>query len=61
MSNDLVLAQSHAFALARTLMVPVTVFQIDGAFGVLPSDEIDAADELRVIHEFDPHDCRPPH
>ncbi|VXC68947.1 Helicase (fragment) [Bosea sp. 125] len=42
-------------------MVPVTVFQIDGAFGVLPSDEIDAADELRVIHEFDPHDCRPPH
>ncbi len=34
MSNDLVLAQSHAFALARTLMVAVTVFQIDGAYGV---------------------------
>ena len=48
MSNDLVLAQSHAFALARTLMVAVTVFQIDGAYGVLPSDEIDDADDLHV-------------
>ena len=61
MSNDLVLAQSHAFALARTLMVPVTVFQIDDAYGVLPSDEIDAADGLRVIHEFDPHGRQPAH
>lgn len=61
MSNDLVLAQSHAFALARTLMVPITVFQIDGAYGVLPSDEIDDADDLHVIHEFDPHDRRPAH
>jgi hypothetical protein len=61
MTNDLVLAQSHAFQLARTLMVPVTVFQIEGAYGVLPSDEIDDADELRIIHEFDPHDRRPAH
>ncbi|WP_439494333.1 hypothetical protein [Bosea sp. (in: a-proteobacteria)] len=61
MSNNLSLAQNHAFALARTLMVPVTVFQVDGAYGVLPSDEIDAADELHVIHEFDPHDRRPAH
>lgn len=61
MSNDLVLAQSHAFALARTLMVPITVFQIDGAYGVLPSDEIDATDDLYVIHEFDPHERRPAH
>ena len=59
MSNDLSLAQNHAFALARTLMVPVTVFQADGAYGVLPSDEIDAADDLHVIHEFDPPDRRP--
>ncbi len=59
MSNDLSLSQNHAFALARTLMVPVTVFQADGAYGVLPSDEIDAADDLHVIHEFDPHDRRP--
>ena len=59
MSNDLSLAQNHAFALARTLMVPVTVFQADGAYGVLPSDEIDAADDLHVIHGFDPHDRRP--
>lgn len=61
MSNDLSLAQSHAFALARTLMIPVTVFQIDGTYGVLPSAEIDDADELHFIHEFDPHDRRPAH
>lgn len=59
MSHDLSLAQSHAFQLAHTLMVPVTVFQVGGAYGVLPSAEIDNADELHVIHEFDPHDRRP--
>ncbi|MBP2449866.1 hypothetical protein [Rhizobium leguminosarum] len=54
MSHDLVLAQSHAFQLARDLMVPVTVFEVDGEYGVLPSDEIDASDDLAVIHEFHP-------
>lgn len=34
MSHDLSLAQSHAFQLARTLMVPVTLFEVDGEFGV---------------------------
>lgn len=34
MSHDLSLAQSHAFQLALTLMVPVTLFQVDGEFGV---------------------------
>ena len=34
MSHDLSLAQSHAFHLSRTLMVPVTLFQVDGEFGV---------------------------
>ena len=34
MSHDLSLAQSHAFQLARILMVPVTLFQVDGEFGV---------------------------
>jgi hypothetical protein len=54
MSHDLSLAQSHAFQLARDLMVPVTVFEVDGEYGVLPSDEIDASDDLEVIHEFHP-------
>ena len=38
MSHDLSLAQSHAFHLARTLMVPVTLFQSAGEYGVLPSE-----------------------
>ena len=54
MSHDLSLAQSHAFQLSRDLMVPVTVFEVDGEYGVLPSDEIDAGDDLEVIHEFHP-------
>jgi hypothetical protein len=34
MSHDLTIAQSHAFALARTLMVPVTLFRSGDEFGV---------------------------
>lgn len=33
---------------------PVTVFEVDGEYGVLPSDEIDASDDLEVIDEFHP-------
>ncbi|MCZ7497230.1 hypothetical protein O8B39_22270 [Agrobacterium rhizogenes] len=54
MSNDLSLAQSHAFQLSRDLMVPVTVFQTGGEYGVLPSDEIDDGDDLEVLTEFFP-------
>ena len=54
MSHDLSLAQSHAFQLSRDLMVPVTVFEVDGEYGVLPSDEIDDGDDLAIIHEFHP-------
>ncbi|AIC29686.1 hypothetical protein IE4771_PA00180 (plasmid) [Rhizobium etli bv. mimosae str. IE4771] len=54
MSHDLSLAQSHAFQLSRDLMVPVTVFEVDGEYGVLPSDEIDVNDDLAIIHEFLP-------
>ena len=61
MSHDLVLAQNHAFQLARTLMVPVTLFKSGDAYGVLPSDELDVEDDLDVIHEFDPHGFRPAH
>ena len=41
MSNDLSLAQNHALSLARTLMVPVTLFEVDGQIGVMPSAEYD--------------------
>lgn len=60
MSHDLSLAQSSAFELARTLMVPVTLFQVDGAYGVLPSDELDDADVV-LVHEYDPHEFSPAH
>lgn len=60
MSHDLSLAQSNAFELARTLMVPVTLFEADGAYGVMPSDELDDADVF-VIHEYDPHEFSPAH
>jgi hypothetical protein len=60
MSHDLSLAQSNAFALASTLMVPVTLFEIDGAYGVMPSDELDDADVI-VVHEYDPHQFAPAH
>jgi hypothetical protein len=53
MSHDLSLAQGHAFHLANTLMVPVTLFKSGDAFGVLPSDELDD-DEVEMIAEFDP-------
>lgn len=56
MSRDLTLAQSHAFQLSRDLMVPVTLFEVDGEYGVLPSDEIAADDDLEIVHEFFP--CR---
>lgn len=55
MSHDLSLAQNHAFQLARTLMVPVTLFQVDGEYGVLPSEEIEDSDGLETIHEYDPY------
>ncbi|MFK4485022.1 hypothetical protein [Bradyrhizobium sp. USDA 336] len=58
MSHDLSLAQSSAFALARTLMVPVTLFFVDGLYGVLPSEELGDAD-VTLLHEYDPHEFGP--
>jgi len=29
-------------------------FEVDGEYGVLPSDEIDADDDLAIVHEFFP-------
>nr|CAD7038220.1 hypothetical protein RP007_04665 [Rhizobium sp. P007] len=54
MAQDLALAQSHAFALSRTLMVPVTLFRSGNEFGVLPSDELDDEDNLEILHEYEP-------
>ncbi|MGA0564810.1 hypothetical protein ACO2RV_20370 [Ancylobacter sp. VNQ12] len=54
MSNDLSLAQDAAFQLARTLMVPVTLFRSGDEFGVLPSDELDG-DDVIILFEYDPY------
>lgn len=42
-------------------MVPVTLFKSGSEYGVLPSNELDADDDLDVINEFDPHMFRPAH
>ena len=54
MSHDLTLARSHALDLARTLMVPVVLFRSGAEFGVLPADELDEADDIEVLAEYDP-------
>ncbi|WP_064713505.1 hypothetical protein [Rhizobium bangladeshense] len=51
--SDLNLAQNHALDLARTLLVPVILFEIDGEIGVIPSGEYDG-DEDAIINEYDP-------
>ena len=61
MSHDLAVAQQHAFQLAHILMVPVTLFKSGSEYGVLPSNELDADDDLDVINEFDLHMFRPAH
>jgi hypothetical protein len=61
MSHDLSLAQNHAWNLARTLMVPVTLFKVDDEYGVMPADELDAA-EVEPLFEYDPYQGgRPAH
>ena len=53
MAHDLTLARNYAYHLARTLMVCITLFQTDGGYGAMPSDEFDG-DPASVILEFDP-------
>lgn len=55
MNTDLQLAQNHAFQLARTLMVPVTLFRSGDYLGILPSDELEDG-EVEMIAEYDPHE-----
>ncbi|WP_224544562.1 hypothetical protein [Mesorhizobium sp. CA16] len=54
MSHDLILAQKAAWSLARTLMVPVILFQVDNKFGVMPAAELDDAD-VEILFEYDPY------
>ncbi|KIU27049.1 helicase [Methylobacterium radiotolerans] len=53
MAHDLTLARSHAYHLARTLTVCITLFQTDGGYGVMPSDEFDG-DPATVVLDYDP-------
>ena len=53
MAHDRSLAQSHAYALSRTLIVPVTLFKSGDEF-VLPSDELDDDDDLEIVNEYVP-------
>ncbi|WP_287140090.1 hypothetical protein [Mesorhizobium sp.] len=52
MSHDLTLAQKAAWHLARTLMAPVVLFQVDDKLGVLPADELDDAD-VEILFEYE--------
>lgn len=54
MSHNLALAQKVAWHLARTLMTPVILFQVDNEFGVIPADELDDAD-VKILFEYDPY------
>ena len=49
MSHNLTLAQNHAFDLARTLMVPVVLFEVDDEFGVMVSSEYDGEENAIVL------------
>ena len=50
---SLKIAQRHAWSLARTLMVCVTLFQDGDGYAVVRTNEFDG-DTDSVIHEYDP-------
>ncbi len=50
---SLSLAQRHAWSLAKSLMVCITLFRTDQSFGVMPSSEFDG-DTAQIIHVYDP-------
>nr|WP_309402231.1 hypothetical protein [Aminobacter niigataensis]WMD00170.1 hypothetical protein RAR13_28270 [Aminobacter niigataensis] len=55
MSQELSLAQNHAWNLARTLMTPVILFKVDeDAYGVLPANDLDE-DEVHALYLYDPY------
>lgn len=50
---SLTVAQRHAWSLAGTLMVCVTLFQAGNGYAAVPTAEFDG-DADSVIHEYDP-------
>lgn len=53
MFHNLKRTQEYAWSLAKTLMVCVVVFQIEGQYSVMIADEYDG-DEASIVNEFDP-------
>ncbi len=47
------IAQRHAWSLARTLMVCITLFHAGDSFGVMPSDDYDG-EAGRIVQVYDP-------
>lgn len=55
MSQELSLAQNHAWNLARTLMTPIILFKVDeDAYGFFPADDLDD-DEVDALYLYDPY------
>lgn len=55
MTQELSLAQNHAWNLARTLMTPVILFKVDdNEYAVLPAEDLDG-DEVEAIFEYCPY------
>lgn len=55
MSQELSLAQNHAWNLARTLMTPVILFKVnEDEYGVLPAADLDD-DEVNALYVYDPY------
>lgn len=55
MTQELSLAQNHAWNLARTLMTPVILFKVDdNEYGVLPADDL-GNDEVEALYHYDPY------
>jgi hypothetical protein len=50
---SLFIAQRHAWSLARTLMVCITLFQAGNGYGAIPSADYDG-DIDRIVREYDP-------
>ena len=55
MSQELSLAQNHAWSLARTLMRPVILFKVDDdEYGVRPANDLDD-DEVNALYLYGPY------
>ncbi len=50
---SLFIAQRHAWSLARTLMVCITLFHAGNGYGAAPTSEFDG-DADSIVREYDP-------